>query len=355
VLMRRLDLESTEVAAIESLVKAADELESDELTTVLLNSASARSIMNDAEQATTATRQASAREHSRLLFAQQVEDHCIVGVWDSRSDARTELANIAKCPDEVFVSKDHRSAFIVDGTSIRIVSIDKSAADLEVALPDLDYRAWLDQMTPRPDRNPDYLPSMTGMKPNRISVLDDGSLAVVLRLWMPGDDEFHYLLRHDNGQWSMTDGQWCHRWGCDEALGPSTSKSTRDWPESRMIWHAALKFNPFSSRQSIEMVDLEYESYQGTTHQREFEIDGVSTLLSVYTRPSEHSDTYHTLGISLTIDGKPPIELSGNQCLTSIVGRYILVYEFFHGRFEVTDLGTGRKLIGDLKTALWLD
>jgi len=186
-------------------------------------------------------------------------------------------------------------------------------------------------------------------------VLDDGSLAVVLRLWMPADDEFHYLLRHDNDQWSMTDGQWCHRWGCDKALGPLTSKSTRDWPESRMIWHAALKFNPFLSRQSIEMVDLEYESYQGTNHQREFEIDGVSTLLSAYTRPSEHSDTFHTLGISLAIDGKPPIELSGNQCLTSIVGRYILVYEFFQGRFEVTDLGTGRKPIGDLKTALWLD
>ncbi len=355
VLMKRLDLENTEVAVIESLIKAADDLKNDELTTLFLNSASARSIIDETEQAAAATRQASAREHSRLLFAQQVEDHCVVGVWDSRSDTRTELANIAECPDEIFVSKDHRSAFIVDGASIRIVSIDKSAADVEVALPVLDYRGWIDQMTPRPDQNPDYLPSMTGMIPNRISVLDDGSLAVVLSLWMPADDEFHYLLRHDNGQWSMTEGQWCHRWGCEKALGPLTSKSTRGWPESRMIWHAALKFNPFLSRQSIEMVDLEYESYQGTIHQREFEIDGVSTLLSAYTRPSEHSDTLHTLGISLTIDSQPPIELSGNQCLTSIVGRYILVYEFFQGRFEVTDLGTGRRLIGDLKTALWLD
>jgi hypothetical protein len=289
VLMKRLDLENTEVAVIESLIKAADDLENDELTTVLLNSASARSIIDETEQAAAAIRQSAAREHSRLLFAQQVEDHCVVGIWDSRSDARIELANITKCPDEIFVSKDRRSVFIVDGASIRIVSIDKSAADVEVALPDMDYRAWLDQMTPRPDQNPDYLPS------------------------------------------------------------------TRDWPESRMIWHAALRFNPFLSRQSVEMVDLEYESYQGTVHQREFEIDGVSSILSAYTRPSEHSDTNHTLGISLTIDGKPPIELSGNQCLTSIVGRYILVYEFFQGRFEVTDLGTGRKLIGDLKTALWLD
>ena len=255
----------------------------------------------------------------------------------------------------MFVSKDNRSVFIVNDNLIRIVSIDKSAADTEVALPDLDYRVWLDQMTLRPDQNPDYLPSMTGMRPNRISLLDDGSLALVLGVWMPADDEFHYLFRRNDHQWSITDSQWCHRWGCDSALGPLTGKSTRDWPESRMIWHAALKFNPFLSRQSVEMVDLEYESYQGTIHHREFEIDGVLSTLSAYASPSEHSDTNHTFGINLIVDGKAPMELSSNQCLTSIAGRYILVYEFFQGRFEVTDLGTGTTVIGGLRTALWLD
>lgn len=354
-LMNQLDLEKTEVAEIERLLNAADDLGNDEFTRLLLNSAAARSVIDEAEQSATAIKQAAAREHSRLLFAQQVDDHCVVGVWDSRSGASTELANIAKCPDEFFVSNDNRSVFIVDDELIRIVSIDKSAADRQVALPDLDYRTWLDQMTPRPDRNPDYLPSMTGMKPNRIGSHDDGSLAVVLRLWMPGDDEFHYLFRHDNGQWSLIDGQWCNRWGCDNALGPSTSKSSRGWPEARMIWHPALKFNPFLSRQSLEMVDLEYEHYQAATYRNEFEIDGVPSVLIAYTSPSEHSDTNHTFGISLTIDGKPPKELSGNQCLTSIVGRFIVVYEFFQGRFEVTDLGTGTTVIGDLKAALWLD
>jgi len=354
-LLNHLDLEKTEVVDIESLLQAGDDLGNNEFTRLLLNSASARSVIDEAEQAAAAIKQAAAREHSRLLFAQSVEDHCVVGVWDSRSGITSELADIAKCPDEMFVSKDNRSVFIVDNNLIRMVSIDKSAADTEVALPDLDYRIWLDQMTLRPDQNPDYLPSMTDMRPKRISHLDDGSLAVVLSVWMPADDEFHYLFRRDGGQWSIMDSQWCHRWGCDSALGPLTSKSTRDWPESRMIWHSALKFNPFLARQSVEMVDLEYESYQGTIHQREFEIDGVLSTLSTYTSPSEHSDTNHTFGINLVVDGQAPLELSSNQCLTSIVGRYILVYEFFQGRFEVTDLGTGTTAIGGLKTALWLD
>ena len=279
-LINHLDLEKTAVVDIESFLKASTNLGNDEFTRLLLNSASVRSVIDEAERTVAAIKQAAAREHSRLLFAQTVEDHCVVGVWDSRSGASTKLANIAKCPDEMFVSKDNRSVFIVNDNLIRIVSIDKSAADTEVALPDLDYRVWLDQMTQRPDQNPDYLPSMTGMRPNRISLLDDGSLALVLSLWMPADDEYHYLFRRDDDQWSIVDAQWCHRWGCDSALGPLTSKSTRGWPESRMIWHASLKFNPFLSRQSVEMLDLEYESYQGTIHRHEFEIDGVYNEIS---------------------------------------------------------------------------
>ncbi len=122
-----------------------------------------------------------------------------------------------------------------------------------------------------------------------------------------------------------------------------------------MIWHTDISLNPFFSDQLVEMVDLKYERYQAATHQREFKIDGALSTLRAFTSPSEHSDTNHTFGINLSINGDPPKELSGNQCLTSIVGRFILVYEFFGGRFEVTDIGTGTTVVGDLKAAMWLD
>ena len=106
---------------------------------------------------------------------------------------------------------------------------------------------------------------------------------------------------------------------------------------------------------SIEEVEQEYGSYPGAIHRHEFEIDGALSTLTAYTSPSEHSDTNHTFGVSLVAGGNAPRELSGNQCLTSIVGRHILVYEFFQGRFAVTDLGSGRTVIDGLKTALWID
>jgi hypothetical protein len=354
-LMTHLDLEEIEVSEIERLLKGADDLGNDEFTGLLFNSPSVRSVIGEAERVDAAIKEAAEREHSRLLYAKTVEDQCVVGVWNSATGVSATLANFASCPDEMFVSDDNRLVFVVDDERLRIVSIDHSAADTEVALPDPDYRTWVEQMTPRPDQNPDYLPSMTNMTPKQVSLLDNGSLALILSLWMPADDEFQYLFRRDDGQWSIVEGQWCHRWGCETALGPLTSKSTRNWPESRMVWHAAMQLNPFLSRQSLEMVDLEYEDYQGTTHRHEFEIDGSISTLSAYTSPSEHSDTSHTFGINLVVDGKAPRSLSNKQCLTSIVGRYILVYEFFQGRFEVTDLGTGATVIGGLKTALWLD
>ena len=356
-LLHHLDLEVLERNEIDSLLAAAKDLGNEEFTQLLLNSPSAKKVSDDAKRSVERERLAAMREHSRLLFAQQVEEHCVVGVWDSRTGDSTELISIEKCPGAIFVSQDRHSAFVVDDTVIQIVSTDNSSARSEVPLPNLDYRSWVDQMTVRPDQNPDYQPSNTQMKPIGAGHFEDGSLGLLVTLWMPADDEFHYLLRRNAGQWSIVEERWCGRWGCENPIDALAFNSTDvwAWPESRMVWHPNISLNPFFSEQSVDLVDLQYESYQAATHHREFEIDGVSSVLTAYTRPSEHSDSTHTLGIELTIDGHPPRNLSGNQCLTSIVGRFILVYEFFRGRFEVTDIGTGETVIGDLKAALWLE
>lgn len=354
-LLNKLALEQAETADVERLLAAAEELGNDEFTMTLLNSKAARSVVNEAELAEAAMRKAAAMKNARLVFARQTDNHCSIGVWDSRTGSPDEVVRIATCPDELFVSADRRSLFVVDGNAVRIVSLDMSSLDQTVALPNLDYRPWLGQLSPPPDQNPDYLPSMTDLRPQRIGYLADGSLGLVLSLWMPADDEFHYLFRFENGRWSTSEGQHCGRWGCESQLSSLTSLSTRNWPEYRMIWHPAVGLNPYHARQSVDKVELEYEHYEGTTHHREFEIEGVVSTLSAYTSPSEHSDTHHTFGVNLTIAGNPPQELSDNQCQTSIVGRHILVFEYFQGRFEVTDMRTGLTVLDSLKTALWLD
>ena len=355
VLINGTDLDTIEDSEVEQLLSAAEELGDDAVTAILLNSSRFRSAIHQKEQAAAATRQAVSRKESRLLLAQQVEEQCVIRIWDSRLRTSTEVGRISECPYELYVSQDNRDLFVIDEDLIRIVSIDGSATDRQIAVPDLHYHAWLEQMSPRPDERSDYLPSGKKMAPGRIGYLEDGSLALITEVWMPGDDFYQYLMRFDGTRWSLDDGQWCHRFGCDNDLGTLTSKSTRHWPESRRVWHEAQKLNPFVSNLSVEMVDLEFEDYQAAIYHREFLIEDVTSTLSAFTSPSEHYDIIYSFGVTLTVGDDAPKELSRNQCLTSIVGRYILVYEFFQGRFELTDIGTGATLLNDLKTALWLD
>lgn len=352
-----LGLENLDRAEIEQLLAAAVDLGNDEFNQLLQDSPLARKVKDDAARLVALETQAAMTEHSRLLFARQVGDSCVIGIWDSRSGDSTELADIAKCPDDLFVSEDARSVFVVDESEIRILAIDRVGAAKVLPLPNLDYRTWVDQMTQRPGQSPNYQPSVAEMKPIGIGNFVDGSVGLLLSVWMPADDEYQYLLRRDDEKWTIAEERWCDRWGCENPLESMSIQSTNvwAWPESRMVWHSNVTLNPFFSGQEVEMVDLEYERYQAATHQREFEIDGVLSTLRVQTSPSEHSSTNHTFGIDLTIEGTPPKNLSGNQCLTSIVGRYILVSEFFGGRFEVTDLGTGEVVVDNLNAAVWLD
>lgn len=356
-LLDHTDLDSFTEVELAALLAAADELNDEEINRSLRRSASVREMIEEGARKQAADRRAASRSHARLLFAREHDDGCVIGIWDSRSGETSELASIATCPDDLFVSQDRDSIFVLDGNAIQVLSVDGRARGGEVILPDLDYRAWLGQMDPRPDQNPDYLPSMPDLRPIGIGRFDDGALGLVVSLWMPADDEFHYLFRREAGQWSIVEAHWCDRWGCAETIDSLDfiSSNVWSWPESSMIWHENLRLNPYFVDESVELIDLEYESYQATVRERTFEIDGVGSVLRFSTSPSEHSDTNHTFGINLAIGAAEPVSLSENQCLTSLVGRYLLVNEFFGGRFEVTDIGTGKSVVADLQAAMWLD
>lgn len=357
VISRHVNLETLQKSEIKRLLAIAERLDQPEFTQSILRSPSVKKVRDDAVRAAEEERLASLREHSRLLFARQAEEYCVIGVWDSRSGQSTELTRISSCPYTIFASKDAESVFVVGREVVQTVTIARPAAKMNVALPDLDYRVWIEQMSVRPDRNPEYLPHGTQMRPTGVGRFEDGSLGLIVSLGMPADDEYFYLFRHINGQWILEDERWCDRWGCKNPLD-SLAFITSDawaWPESRRVWHPNVSLNPFFSDKSAEMIDLKYESYQAATHHREFEIDGVSSILTANTSPSEHSGINLTFGVELTIEGKATRDLSTNQCLTSVVGRFILVSEFFGGRFEVTDIGTGETMIDNLAAAMWLE
>jgi len=300
----------------------------------------------------------------RLLFAQQSGDVCNIRYWYEGALEAVILARTAVCPERLFVDASKRSVFVVDGNDIRTLRIYPLAESAPIPLPDMDHKVWLDKMTPRPDENSNYKPDVGKLQPIGIRFLDDGALGVVLSLGMPADDAYHYLFRHGDDGWSIVAARWCHRWGCEDPEDRAypfhsenflSTRGDRSWPEVRMIWHPGLMHSQYVVFRSEEKYEVSPGRYDGSVIKLGLKIDGKPSILETFTSPSEHTDTLHTFNVDLSIDTGPPKNLSKNQCLTSIVGRHILVYEFFRGRFELTDLGTGETVFKDLSTAAWID
>ena len=356
-LLRHLDVGALTNGETSYLLEISESLDNQEFSRLLMSSPEAKRVHDKAIRLAELEILAAKREHSRLLFVRQLESYCVIKTWDSRSDGTTELARLSSCPSTVFVSDDAETVFLIGKTIIQLVSIDNPADNSDIELPDLDYRVWVDQMTLHADQNPDYLPPSPQMRPIGVGRLADGSLGLLVSLGMPADDEYRYLFRFDSRKWLLEEERLCSRWGCADPIDTLAFRSSDPWTwlASRRIQDKNITLNPFNVDPSAEVADIELKNLASATLHRNFEINGVPSVITAYTSASEHTGAHHTFGIELTIDGGQPINLSGRQCLSSVVGRFILVNEFFRGRFEVTDIGTGETVISDLSAAIWLD
>lgn len=300
----------------------------------------------------------------RLLFAQQSEDTCNISYWHEFASEAVILARTSECPERLFVDARRQTVFVVDGEEIRTLRIYPAAESEPIAMPDRDHKAWLDSMDPRPDENSNYHLGVGQLQPMGIRYLDDGALGVVMSLAMPADDEFHYLFRFDDDGWSIVASRWCERWGCQESADISdpfhsenylSTRGGRTWSEERMIWHPTLLHSEFVTFRNEKKYEIAPGVYDGSILEIGLRIDGDQSILTAYVSPSAHSDTLHTFNVDLLTNSDPNKNLSRNQCLTSIAGKHILVYEFFRGRFELTDLSTGETVFSNLSTAAWID
>ncbi|MGB5448830.1 MAG: hypothetical protein WBM80_07900 [Woeseiaceae bacterium] len=305
-----------------------------------------------------------AQPTSRLLFAQQSEEDCSIGYWHSRTGETVILGRTPYCPDRLFVSRSRQIVFFVDGKYIRILNI-RPTKELEpIPLPDLNHEVWLEKMDPRPDDDENYKHGVGMLLPIGIRYLEDGALAAVLNLGMPASDDYQFLFRLDDDGWSIIASRWCHRFGCENPENPSdpfhsgnffSTVDSSGWPEERQVWHPSLIRSGYVVSRLEDKGEDSLDQYAASAVTLRLKIGDYRSVLTSSNWASEHSGVLSTFGVTLSIDSGPPKILSKQQCVTSIVGRYILVQEYFRGRFELTDLGTGETVMTSLSTAAWID
>lgn len=299
----------------------------------------------------------SAVDNSSLLYARETDGQCSIGIWQSLDGEIRERLRIDACPEILFASADGASAFVADAARILSVALISDDAIDEYPLPDLAYDRWASGADVVMHPGNLGLLGSTRMQVAGIGRLDDGSLAVHLTMNGPADDSVNYLLRRGGNEWERVEGLLCGRWelSCTFDSLQYQSSDAWLWPANRQILSSAHGGNPYVTGATVSIAAPGTDDGGDETRRLGLRIGGKQVELIFDTRPSAHFDLDYTMAIDLAIDGTHVANLSRNQCMTSLHGRYLLVQEFFGGRYEVTDLGTGATVIDGLSGAIWLD
>jgi len=309
-------------------------------------------------QADAASGKAESDEASRLVFAMRQDDACLIKLWRPASGQLRELAKLPGCPEDLFLSPDGSAVFFVHNGAVHRRPFDAShSIPAPVTMPDMDVRSWEGQATIKPHiRDAEYMASFI-MKPHAIGYLADGTVAMQAQMWQPADGSSDYLLVYVDGEWAFEGEMYCDKWDerCVFEELDGYSATSWGWQVDREIWRPSVQENSYFVRERREAVDLKYENYQAGDVWRYFQVDGRNVELYIATSPSEHSDSDHMFTINLTIDDQPTKNLSDRQCMATLVGRHLLVYRYFGGGKEVTDIGTGESVFGPLEHALWFN
>lgn len=302
---------------------------------------------------------------TRLLFAQKEKNECRIGYWHRAIKEPVILDRIDHCPEKLFFDQSREKVLFVDGGNLAATKIRPNAEINRTSLPEPEYTAWVDEMAIRPDQRKDYQPSNDTMKPIGARILQDGRLGLLTEVNMPAMDKYRYIFHRDGDGWSLAGSRYCPKTGCEHSektqgtgFGKYVSTSVWDrelWPLSRMPWHPNVTENRYVAYRKENQSDDGTASRVPLSVELGIEINGKSSVLTAYTTESAHMGPMHTMGVDLEVGSNETINLSKNQCMTSIVGHYILVAEFFRGRFEVTDLSTGETVLSNLSTGAWID
>ncbi|TDT36522.1 hypothetical protein DES49_3117, partial [Halospina denitrificans] len=309
---------------------------------------------------------ASQETPPRLIFAQKDGDKCEVGYWHRAISEPVILARTDECPERLFIDQSTQQVLFADAGSLLWADISPGSEVRRAPLPDRKFTAWRDQMNLKPEKKEHFFdPLSATMEPTGGRFLKDGTLTVLMELATGASPRYKYIFHRADGTWSIAGERYCWKGGCEKLEGTnetsfkkyvSTGVWDREaWPVSKMPWHPELTENQFVTDRKENFAEGTRSPHVLSSVELDIKVEGEASFLKAFTRDSAHGGPIHTMGIKLRVGSGPSKVLSKHQCMTSIVGHYILVDEFFSDRFELTDLGTGKTVLGNLSAAAWID
>lgn len=274
---------------------------------------------------------------SRLVFVAEDDPGCSVRMFDVRNARTVDLVAPASCPERIITLHDRAAILLITANTLQEISVaGKPVVKSPLPLPVLRGEQ----------------PHSRG-KPIGAGYRRDGRLSVVLASVAPTDDSEVYLYVYERGRWVLKEEKRCGRFAlCEFASMERRPDRAYLWGEELRIWHDKQKGNPYITGRTSETEA--WGEYTATTTALTFDFAGKQSVLSYLTIPGPDTGMPLTMGVSLTVQGKHTVKLADEQCDTSLMGKYLVLYRFWGAGTELIDLESGRSVLGRLKIAEWM-
>lgn len=278
------------------------------------------------------------RPASRLVFVRQIGSNCTLEVFDTARDSTAVVHALPACPVAITIDHETSTVFSLTNETVQEIPVEKDIAPRPVVrLPDL--------------RSPD---GQAPPRPIRAGRRDDGALFVLFNGRTESDDDvFEWFIQRQDA-WARTQERFCRRFDlrCIERVQPNRPAVAGFWGDEVAVWHDRQLANSFVAKRESSTTHLGTEECQ-TTSDLTLDFGDHRSVLRVRTQPGPDSGATLTMRVELDLDGAPPIVLSGRQCETELMGRFLLLRGGWTGT-ELIDLETGKSVLGQLALAEWL-
>lgn len=293
-----------------------------------------------------------------LAYTKRRPGGCHISFFDPGKVLSTTLATVSACPELLFASTAPETIYFVLSNELHYIHLAESLGHInKLPLPDDRFESYRAALKAKP--SDDYFPpsETNRLSPKLAGTLSDGRIAVVMSIDMPADDSYAYLFVRDKNNWRIEDQKGCHRfeYPCSFDNLKTEISYYYERQNERNVW----SLDPANNRFLISAAShnpLNEFGYPIAENELQFEVNGVSTLVTARGNHSAHGLGIYTYSIRIVADGRELRSFSTPACGASAFDQFFLVHPCSSaGDGQLYDLETGEVILDSLQQVVWVN
>lgn len=272
-----------------------------------------------------------------------IGDDCALREW--RADHRNSISLHAahKCPQQLFVQKDGRAAFLVYKHLLTALQLgDGVSRIITMKLP-----------------VPGFPKKCSWASVPFVQYTSHWVLNIAITCTYPYDASEAYLYAWKSRMWVLKRHISCGRFdNCnvaghlEDGFDQMSLFDSVFMRLSRQLWN--LKNSDNSYLTDLQHKRSSHPGWEAPTYwTAKFDFAGRKSILRYTILHGEDVGSPSPVGVSVRVSKGKKVVICKSGCSASLLGRYLIVYRYFGKGDDLIDLGTGKTIFRGMKFALW--